>query len=179
MIVYRHNDNRYPFLREDATQPSARWHRAGEGPAQYFADTPGGAWAEFLRHEEISDAADLDGISRALWAVDIGEPDAAEPDVPERLLRGGLDSHPACQDEAARLRAHGATAIVAASAALRGGAARGWRVQLGLREAPPADGRVLVLFGPHPELVGWLVVDQGRPPAELLPAVRHFEPGRQ
>lgn len=174
MILYRHNDNRYPFLWEDATQPSARWHRVGEGPAQYFAGTPGGAWAEFLRHEEISEEADLEGVSRALWAVEVGDPDTSAPKLPEVLSRGGRDSYPACQDEAARLRADGATALVAKSAALRDGRAGGWRVELGFREGPRADGMTFVLFGTQPDVVGWLVVDRGRPPVETLTAVRHF-----
>jgi hypothetical protein len=174
MIVYRHNDRRFPFLWEDRRQPSARWHRAGEGPAHYFADTPGGAWAEFLRHEEITDEADLEGVDRALWAIELGEPDAEVPEVPDDVARGGRGSYPACQDEAARLRADGATALVVGSAALHPGAARGRRAERGLRDGPPADGRVFVLFGGQPDLIGWLVVDHGRPPIELLAAVRPF-----
>ena len=66
MIAFRHCDRRWPFLWESAVQPQARWHGDGEGPVQYLADTPDGAWAEFLRHEEITDEADLAGVSRAL-----------------------------------------------------------------------------------------------------------------
>ena len=71
MIVFRHADPRLPFLWETAGQPSGRWHEAGRGPAHYLADTPEGAWAEFLRHEEISDPADLAGVRRAMWAIEI------------------------------------------------------------------------------------------------------------
>ncbi len=172
MIVYRHNDSRYPFLWEDSTQPRARWHRVGEGPAQYFADTPAGAWAEFIRHEEITDPEDLDGVRRALWAVEIGDPEVVTPALSERVARGGTRTYPACQAEAARLRANGATAIEAKSAALADGAAAGWRVQVGLQVGAPANGRTIVLFGARPDLVGWLIVDAGRPPAEVLPLVR-------
>src|SRR5256884_1317297 len=52
------------FLWETGAQPPARWHGAGEGPAQYFSSTPEAAWAEFLRHEEIREAADLAGVER-------------------------------------------------------------------------------------------------------------------
>lgn len=172
MIAFRHSDSRFPFLWEDAAQPSARWHRDGEGPVQYLADTPSGAWAEFLRHEEISDEADLEGISRAIWAVQISEPEFATPQLPDDVLHGGAESHAACQAEAARLRADGALALRAESAALQSGAARGWRVDGGMRQGSDADGQVLVLFGARPQAVGWLIVDQGRPPAELLPLVR-------
>jgi len=33
---------------------------------------------------------------------------------------------------------------------------------------------VFVLFGARPDLLGWLIVDPGWPPAAALPAVRHF-----
>lgn len=154
MIAYRHNDNRFPFLWEDAGQPSGRWNRAGEGPAQYFADTPGGAWAEFLRHEEIRDEEDLRGIRRALWAVEIGDPNAVAPELQDTLCRGGRSTYPACQEEASRLRGAGARALEARSAALHDGAAGGRRVELGFREGPRADGKVLVLFGARPDVVG-------------------------
>lgn len=174
MILYRHNDNRFPFLWEDASQPGARWHRPGEGPAQYLADTPGGAWAEFLRHEEITEEADLEGVERAMWAVEVGEPDTVAPELSEAVTLGGRATYPACQDEAARLRAVGATALKTKSAALEDGQACGWRVELGFRAGPVADGMTFVLFGRRPELIGWLVVDRGRPPVEVLAAVRHL-----
>ena len=64
MILFRHADPRFPFLWETASQPAGRWHAPGEGPVHYLADTPDGAWAEFLRHEEIRDPEDLAGIRR-------------------------------------------------------------------------------------------------------------------
>src|ERR1043166_9474725 len=70
MIVYRHADPRFPFLWETSDQPQARWHGRGEGPVQYFADTPDGAWAEFLRHEGINQEAELVHIRRVLWAIE-------------------------------------------------------------------------------------------------------------
>ena len=52
MIAFRHADPRFPFLREDSSQHVGRWNGTGE-LTHYFCDTPDGAWAEFLRHEEI------------------------------------------------------------------------------------------------------------------------------
>ena len=84
---FRHADHRYPFLWESAAQPAGRWHADGDGPCQYLADTPDGAWAEFLRHEEITDPDDLPGITRSLWAVEVPDPvlagahHAAAPDM--------------------------------------------------------------------------------------------------
>lgn len=92
MICFRNVDTRWPFLWEDATQPPARWHGVGEGPAQYLADTPDGAWAEFLRHEEIDDPTDLAGVRRHLWAVEVPDDEPFEvPELADDVLRGGLD----------------------------------------------------------------------------------------
>lgn len=174
MIVFRHADPRYPFLWEDPSQPSARWHGEGEGPAHYFADTPYGAWAEFLRHEEIRDEEDLAGVRRALWAVDLPDFPEGAPDLPVEVLNGGPDTYTACQTEARRLRRAGSAGLQAPSAALLPGGARGWRVEGGLDEASPRDGEVYVLFGRRPDLVAWATVTEGAPPAHLLDRVRHW-----
>jgi hypothetical protein len=175
-IWFRNVDRRWPFLWEDSSQPPGRWHATGEGPAQYLADTPDGAWAEFLRHEEITDPADLEGIARHLWAIELPH-DEAEPSAPDLrpgVLRGGLDSYPRCQGEARRLRAGGATSLEAPSAALHDGAARGENTLGGLVEADPRNGRVRVLFGARPNLRGWLCSRDGSPGERLLPLVRHL-----
>lgn len=175
MIAFRHADPRMPFLREGGNDSGARWHDAGdESPVNYFADTPDGAWAEFLRHEEIRDVQDLPTIRRALWAVEIGDEAAAEPALPETTLTSGRESYAACRDEARRLRAGGATRFEASSAALLPGGARGHRVDAGLRAGPPRHARTIVLFGRRPLLVGWRAVYEGRPADELLTRVRHF-----
>jgi hypothetical protein len=175
MIVFRQADPRYPFLWTDRSQPAARWHAEGEGPAHYFADTPAGAWAELLRHEEITEQADAATIRRALWAVDVGDGPFKKASLPVSALTGGRDSYRACQDHARRLRARGTTRLVAPSAALVPGGAAGREIADGAEcDATPRDGRVLVLFGASANLVGWKVVEQGAPPADVLPRVRHF-----
>lgn len=175
MIGYRHCDQRFPFLWSDATQPPARWHAAGEGPAHYFADTPVGAWAEFLRHEGITDPADLAGIRRSLWAVEI--PDGAYPSPKLRtgILVGDLTTYVSCQNEARRLRATGVDRLEAPSAALLPGSARGWVADPDIQTAPGArSGKVWVWFGPRPDFVAWPTVEGGAPPSRILPLVRHF-----
>jgi hypothetical protein len=90
-------------------------------------------------------------------------------------LRGDHDSYPACQVEAERIRDGGDEGLVAPSAALRGGEVRPWRavgeanIWAGERSAT-----VVVLFGPRPDLDGWLMVDRGAPPSHVLANVRHF-----
>src|SRR5579883_2314713 len=137
MILFRHADPRYPFLVEAGVpQATGRWNKPGDGPTQYFADTPDGAWAEFLRHEEIRDPADLEGIQRTIWAVEVEDLPAGTVSLPEATLTGGFESYPVCQTEAHRLRAAGASGLVAKSAALLPGGARGWRVRAGLQQGP-------------------------------------------
>jgi hypothetical protein len=163
-----------PFLWQSSAQPAGRWHAAGEGPANYFADTPIGAWAEFLRHEEITDPADLAGVRRSLWVVELPDSGYAQPKLGPRTLTGGLSSYAACQAEARRLRAAGAARLAAPAAALKPGTARGWTAAPDVaRASTPRDGRVWVLFGPC-TAVGWPAVVAGAPPAEVLPLVRPF-----
>ena len=173
-LGFRHCDHRHPFLWQSDQQPAARWHGAGDGPANYFADTPVGAWAEFLRHEEITDEADLAGVRRSLWVVELPDDGYAAPRLSARVMTGGPVSYAACQAEARRLRRAGARRLEAPAAALKPGAARGWVASPDVMPAGTSrDGRVWVLFGPC-DALGWPAVVAGSPPAAVLPLVRHF-----
>lgn len=174
MICFRHVDRRRPFLWESGGQPAARWHAAGEGPVHYLAETPDAAWAEFLRHEGITDAVDLVGVRRALWAIELPDPPTTTPELPDRLMVGGLDSYAACQAEARRARAAGASGLVAPSAAVSGATGSGFRTEGELRRGPRRSEHVFVLFGARPDLLGWAACAEGRPRADLLVRVRHF-----
>ena len=179
MIWFRNVDTRWPFLWEEATQPAARWHGEGDGPAHYLADTPDGAWAEFLRHEEIDDPADLAGIRRHLWAIEVPDDEPfARPRLGDEILRGGLDSYDECRVEARSLRDGGASALQAPTAALVEGGARGHYVRGSLVEGDDRGGRVLVLFGRRPDLRGWLC-GEGRPSERLVTLVRRLALARQ
>jgi len=175
MIAYRHVDSRFPFLWESADQPPARWHGPGEGPVQYFADTPDGAWAEFLRHEGITEESELINVRRALWAIEFPDDLAAEtPRLPPAILTGGIETYEACQKEARRLRANGTKVLRAPAAGLLPGGARGWKVDGGLQPAAERDGIILAVFGPRPDAVGWAAAFPGRPRSALLMRVRHL-----
>jgi RES domain len=176
VIVFRVCDSRFPFLwapTPGPRQPPARWHGAGEGPVQYFADTATGAWAEVLRHEEITDPADLAGISARLWAIRIVDIEMHEPKLPRDALISAPAGYETCREEARRLRTAGAVRLVTLSAALKAGEAAGFHVGgAGLVRAPGKDGKVIVHFGPLPEAEGWCAADAARPAAELLAQVR-------
>jgi hypothetical protein len=173
---FRQSDYRFPFFWDLSTQSAARWHADGEGPVQYLADTPDGAWAEFLRHEGITEVVDLEGVRRSLWAIEVVDEAelVARPDLDHATLHGDMSSYPACQAEARRLRAGDATALEAPSAALAEGAAGGVCVRGGLVDGPPRDGRVLALFGPRPSLCGWRCALDCTLEDRVLRLVRHF-----
>lgn len=174
MILFRQADPRFPFLWESSSQPEGRWHAAGEGPAHYLADTPDGAWAELLRHEEITDPADLDTVRRAIWAVEVPDSLATPVTLPRATACGNPATWPRCQRHARTRRARGAKRLVAPSAALLPGTAGGRRIDEGERSGPPRDGRTIVVFGPPTDLVGWRVADAAHPSPALLPLVRHY-----
>jgi hypothetical protein len=175
MILFRHADARFPFLWESAEQPPGRWHGEGEGPVQYLASTPDGAWAEFLRHEGITRQSELVNVRRALWAIEA--PDdlrAAAPRLTDKALTGGIDTYEQCRKEARRLRNNGAAALRAPSAALISGGAAGWKVEAGLRRGPERDGIVFAVFGPRPDFTGWMAAYEGRPGSDLLGRVQYL-----
>jgi RES domain len=184
MIGFRQCDARCPLLWDDASQPEGRWHGAGEGPAHYFADTPDGAWADFLRHEEIRDPADLVTIRRAIWVVDLGDGPAVTPEVSPAVARGDRSTYAACQEAARRLRAAGHRRLRVPAAALQPDGARGHRLDGGESPAssPPSSpssqngGTLFVLFGDPAELglVGWPAAVDAAPPRALLARVRHY-----
>jgi len=182
MIVFRVCDSRFPFLwtlSSGVRQRPARWHGDGEGPVQYFADSPPGAWSELLRHEEITDAADLAGISARLWVIQIDDVEMHEPDLPSSALGSSPDGYDRCRSEARRLRAAGATRIVAPSAALKPGEGAGFHVSnTGLQRAERRDGRIIAHFGALPNAEGWCAADYARPDAELSGQVRPLYPVR-
>lgn len=110
-----------------------------------------------------------------MWAVEA--PDdlpAAAPRLSAPVLTGGIATYEECRKEARRLRAKGAKALRAPSAALLPGGARGWKVDGGLRPAAERDGIVLAVFGPRPDFVGWMAAFAARPRSDLLGRVRHL-----
>ncbi|MCC6311663.1 MAG: RES family NAD+ phosphorylase [Trueperaceae bacterium] len=174
MILFRVTQGRYPFMWETPAQPAGRWHAAGNGPVHYFATTIDGAWAELIRHEEITDPEDIAGLRAALWVIDVPDDQSlAEPVLAEAILTGGTAGYPVCQAEAKRLREAGSDGLIAPSAALAPTGAACYRVDGGLIVEPVVS-RVVALFGPRPDLRAQRASVGGRPPRRVLDQVRRL-----
>ena len=92
--------------------------------------------------------------------------------LPDRPLFGDESTYPACRTAARGLRSSGARALEVRGAALLPGCAHGWIAESGrIADGPRRDGLVWVIFGSWPA-VGWIVVEDGAPPAAVLPLVR-------
>jgi RES domain-containing protein len=108
------------------SQRSGRWHREGEGYAQYLALQPAGAWAELIRYERIRARARAQEYVRRLWLVLIDESDIAELSTFASYAECGLDpgiavgEHGTSQTFADELRAASYRGVLSPSAALPG-----------------------------------------------------------
>ncbi|MCT0224863.1 RES family NAD+ phosphorylase [Synechococcus sp. CS-1328] len=180
-LGFRVCDRRYPFLWHTPGQQQGRWNRAGDQPVHVLASTPTLAWAEWIRHQEIHDPQDLDGIAAALWAVLLPAAWGAE-DLPAVTLPLDVVLGTTERDQQARqalvdqLRQQGAQGLKAPSAALHQShsALPCVRVCDGaeVAELLPIPAEVILLWCPAEQLPGWCCVPQGRPGPELLPLVR-------
>lgn len=108
------------------SQRSGRWHREGEGYAQYLALEPAGAWAELVRYEEIRAHARASEYLRRLWLVFVEEREIADLGSFQAYEDCGLDprlavaDHADAQRLAEELRQHGYRGLLSPSAALPG-----------------------------------------------------------
>ena len=160
-------------------QPSGRWHRKGEGYAQYLARSPVGAWAELVRQLTLRTSEQIETVHRRMWQVAVEAGDIADLSTFAKYVECGLDPEIAVGDHATSqrladdLRAAGYSGVLSPSAAL-----------------PDIDAPNLTLFGPRIEIVVdaavpsrrnpdpglWcfavLLADRAGPPADLLTRTR-------
>jgi hypothetical protein len=154
------------------SQPSGRWHRQGEGYAQYFSLEPLGAWAELVRYEGIRGRTRARAYRRRLWLCFVREHDIADLSTFDRFAACGLDPHDAVGDHersqalADDLRGAGYRGVLSPSAALAGATnltlfgPRFEKVLLGGLERWP---------NPQPEVrVPCSLVVEGNPPEQLV-----------
>ncbi|MDX1988649.1 MAG: hypothetical protein SFV17_18335 [Candidatus Obscuribacter sp.] len=176
MIVFLQTDSRFPFLWESTQQPEARYNAAGDGPVQYFADTCDGAWAEFVRHAEITDVEELSDVRRALWCIEVDDAQFEEStpvDLSYEIATGNRTTCETCWNYARSLRDRGILRIKAPSAAIKRQEAGGFRVQEGIKPGQPRDGYIFVVFDIMPNITGWKAAEAG-PPEHVLAKTRHF-----
>jgi hypothetical protein len=108
------------------SQPDGRWHRQGEGYAQYLALEASGAWAELIRYERIRSQARGQEYVRKLWLAYVEETDIADLSTFDRYVASGLDprlavgGHKGAQQLADLLCAEGFRGLLSPNAALVG-----------------------------------------------------------
>ena len=180
-LGFRVCDRRYPFLWQSPGQQAGRWNRACDEPVHYLANTPTVAWAEWIRHQEIEDPADLEGVAAALWAVLIPDhwtdPDLQPVNLSMELVLGttpeAADVRLALVNQ---LKVQGAQGLLSPSAALHlsDKALPCIRVRDGSNQADELliPAHVILLWCAAEQLPGWCCVSEGRPEPELLPLVR-------
>lgn len=134
----------------------------------YLATTPTVAWAEWIRHQEIVDPADLQGVAAALWAVLIPA-HWSDQDLPAGQISMELVLGATPEAENARLALVDQLREQGSDRALpcirvRDGTEHGDALQI------PAA--MVLLWCAAEQLPGWCCVPEGRPGPELLPLVR-------
>jgi hypothetical protein len=130
-MCFRQVSPKWPALYHNAGAPapdqeSGRWHREGEGYAQYLSLTPLGAWAECARYWDIRSSRYAREMKRNLWLVFVRERKIADLSTFDHYDACGLDpkiavgDHAASQNLADELRAEGFRGVLSPSAALPG-----------------------------------------------------------
>lgn len=174
---FRQVSPEWPPLYHDAGVPvpdqePGRWHRKGEGYAQYLALSPLGAWAECARYFSLRSPAAARSMKRDLWLVFVRERRIADLSSFDRYESCGLDpriavgGHAASQTLADDLRVAGYRGVLSPSAALPG--------VVNLTVFGERYERVLltdVAAWPNPDVEAWLpvqaVVEEGPVPVQL------------
>lgn len=181
VVAFRYASYDVPFWARANTLPG-RWHRVGDGPTQYWALNPDGAWAELIRHEDLTTAQDLRMVQMPMWTcrtplamvVDLCDPDTQERHgiSAEQLISSNWT---ACQDLGRTLR-QTYRGVLSPSAVLPGhvnftmfGARRmiSWDSRSSLASAVPA---ALVAIGRPPDDLLHRVHRPGRPAGRLFDA---------
>ena len=174
---YRQVDPQWAPLYHAAGEPvpsqnDARWHRQGEGYAQYMALEPLGAWAELVRYEGIRGNARADEYRRKLWLMFAREHDIADLCTFAHYAACGLDPrvavgpHADAQELADELRAAGFRGVLSPSAALVGATNL---TLFGERFEKVLLGGLATWPNPKPDLrVPCSLVVEGNPPDQLI-----------
>jgi len=171
-VAYRYSSYDTPFWARENSEPG-RWHPAGDGATQYLSLSADGAWAELIRHEQLTSEDEVAQVSMQLWSVSVGQGMVADYSTFALADRAGFDAralvaedHGSCRREGARLRELGYRGVLAVSAALPG--------EVNLTLFGP---RTASTWGRRPLLASSLpatVIAKGAPPAGLVGRVRRI-----
>lgn len=160
-------------LRVNAHRSAGRFNDVGSEATQYLSLHPLTPWAEYLRNQDLREIDEVEGLRLRVWAVRAIVPKVAVIDFneadawgisPEDLID---DDHAACRELADRLRADpmAPLAIEVPSAALPG-----------TRNLVIFGERVRIPYSWEPiddvDLPAAPIVEGGKPPVELLQAIR-------
>lgn len=154
------------------SQRSGRWHRQGDGYAQYMALELAGSWCELIRYERIRYSARAAEYIRRLWLIHVEETDIADLSTFAAYAACGLDprlavaEHEPCHGLADELRAAGYRGLLSPNAALPGATNLtlfGERYEKVLRTQPE------LWRNPQPGVrMPCLLVAEAGPPADLV-----------
>jgi RES domain len=171
LTVFRHASYDSPWWAFPSSR-AGRFHRAGTDTVQYLSLHPLGPAAEMLRHN-VGPSGNPDDVVLNLWTAVVDVDDVAGVDFDD-CARYGLtpdelvgDDYTRTQALAGVVRATGATAMVAPSAALPGSHNL---ILFGVRVLNPFLGEPLT----PEEVPNGHLTDGARPPAEVAPHVRWF-----
>jgi RES domain-containing protein len=183
-VAYREVGDRFPTFwhpgshRRPTEEPSARWHRQGEGYAQYCSLETDGAWAEFVRFEGIRTEDDRIEYRARLWQLWITETDIADLSTFDKIAACGLDpaifvddDHSACQALADELHAAGYRGLLSPSASFPGVT----NITLfGARRELPGHPRLVPNYRPDVYVHVNLAADLSAPPEHVLRVTRYY-----
>lgn len=123
---FRWADYDVPFWAGPNTY-AARWHEQGDDATQYLSGSPNGAWAEKVRHEDLTTEEEIAQIRSRIWAARITLQAIVDYSKFEYAEEAGFpadalidDDRRRCRTEGGRLRRLGYAGVLAPSAALLG-----------------------------------------------------------
>lgn len=169
-VGFRYSNYDAPlWVRENSDE--GRWHRPVDGPTQYLALSPAGAWAELIRHEGLTTEEEVAEVRTLLFIVRFDQTGVADYRSFEQADLAGFEpaalvdeNYSPCQEEGARLRREGYGGVLAPSAALPGTLNL---TLLGARYPVRWDARPLL-----PSAVPAAAVARGAPPRGVVAQVR-------
>jgi RES domain-containing protein len=171
-VGFRYSDYDNPFWAR-ANTLGGRWHRGGTEPTQYLSLSPDAAWADRIRHENLTTEIEVAMIRMPLWVAKLEENRIADYSTFDTAEGAGFppdalvdDDWTRCQEEGDRLRSLGFRGILAPAASLPG---EKCITLFGGRRAVDWEDEPLVASAIRAK-----IVTVGSPPTDLVHRVRFY-----